>query len=703
MTQKQRNTLKSIAMCSVFLWMLPSSFADQKSRFAEFPSERAAFAEQLASEARTRRAEAEAWAKSNHVPVRVDDGRQLREIVAIRNGKPLYIKTLNADAAISTAANLVRQTVPYSLDGSGIKIGIWDGGSVLTTHQEFGSRITNKNSADSHYHATHVGGTIAALGVVSSAKGMAPAISVDSYDWTSDYSEMTSAAATAPGESATRIYLSNHSYGYYTGWEYEWNETSSAYEWVFYGFDEFGQYNTYARDLDKLISDAQYYLPFWSAGNDRNDDGDGPEPGDGEYKNGYDNISFSGIAKNVMTVGAVYDAVSGGSRSTGNAGMTVFSSWGPADDGRIKPDIVANGYGLYSCDNDNNSDYAYMSGTSMSSPNACGSAALLVEYYKELFAGGAMFASTLKGLIIHTADDLGNAGPDYKFGWGLMNTKAAADLLKDVAENGTQRIVEDLLTSGDMSDTYTIASTGIEPLKVTLCWTDQAGLSTTASDDRTPDLVNDLDLKVIDPNGGTNYPYKLSYANPTGIATTDSENSVDNVEQVYIENPVAGQYTVLIDCDEALYDNHPSPNSGGDQTYSLLISGIPSDSDGDGISDQWENLYFSSSTGAVATADTDGDGADNLTEYISGCNPTNPDSVFEVTSFSPPVTNSEGVIITWNPVEGRVYNVDLNNSLLLGSFTNISGDLPYPANSYTDRVERTDEQIFYRIGVRLDQ
>ena len=699
----QYANLSRLAAWTAFLLIAHPSFAQSRSRFAEFPAERAAFSEQLASEARTRRAEAVAWAQSNNVPVRTDDGRQLRELVAMWNGKPLYIKTLNANAAISTAADLVRQTAPYSLDGAGLIVGVWDGGEVLVSHQEFGGRVTDRDNVASHYHATHVGGTIAAAGVSASAKGMAPAALIDSYDWNSDYSEMTSAAAAAPGESASRVYLSNHSYGYSAGWE--WNGSS----WDFYGFEDFGKYSSYARDLDQIIHNAQYYLPFWSSGNDRGDYGSGPEPGDGSYKSGYDTIAFSAIAKNVMTIGAVDDAVSGGSRALGNATMSSFGSWGPADDGRIKPDIVANGVGLYSCDNDDDSDYITLSGTSMSSPNACGSAALLVEYYKELFSGGAMRASTLKGLIIHTADDLGNAGPDYKFGWGLMNTKAAADLLKDVAENNTERVIEDLLSETNMSDSYTITASGTEPLKVTLCWTDQPGLANSGDDDRNADLVNDLDLKLIGP-GGTYYPYKLSYADPAALATTNSENSVDNVEQVYIANPTPGEYTIIVDCDEVLLYYAPTPSpvkpdfaEGGDHNYSLLISGIFSDSDDDGLPNEWEFLYFGNTTNAVASADPDTDGADNLAEYISGHNPTNSDSVFEVTTFTPPTTNSTDVIITWDSVTGRIYNVDWNFSLLSGVFTNISGDLPYPANSYTDRVERAGSPNFYRIDVRLDQ
>ena len=88
----------------------------------------------------------------------------------------------------------------------------------------------------------------------------------------------------------------------------------------------------------------------------------------------------------------------------------------------------------------------------MASPNAAGSASLLVELYAKLFDGGAMRASTLKGLIIHTADDLGNPGPDYSYGWGLMNAKAAADHIQRHSDNVVNnRIVE-------QSDTATISN-----------------------------------------------------------------------------------------------------------------------------------------------------------------------------------------------------------------------------------------------------
>ncbi|MDZ8118369.1 S8 family serine peptidase [Pontiella agarivorans] len=630
---------------------------------------------------------AEEWAAVNHMPVRIDDGRTLAELVAVRDGKPVYIKTHNANAAISTGANLIRDVSPYNLDGDGVIVGVWDGGEVLTTHREFGTRVTDKDAVASHWHATHVGGTIAASGVTSSAKGMAPAAMIYSHDWTSDISEMTTEAASAPGQQSAKIYLSNHSYGYFTGWE----------DGTFYGFEDFGKYNSNARSTDIMVYNAQYFLPFWSAGNDRNDAGDGSHEGDGKYKDGYDTISDNAIGKNVMTVGAVSDAVSGGGRNVSRAGMSAFSSWGPADDGRIKPDIVANGVNLYSCDDDNNSDYTHSSGTSMSSPNACGSAALLVEYYKELFPpDGAMRASTLKGLIIHTADDLGNAGPDYSYGWGLMNTKAAADLLKDYAGGSVQRLKEGLLhETTNTVDTFTVAASGNEPLRITICWTDPAGPTQSTSDSRTKVLVNDLDLRVTGP-GGTYYPFVLSYSVPEAAATT-GDNDIDNVEQVLIDSSIPGNYTVEVSF-------KGSELAGDSQRYSMLVSGISSDSDTDSIPDFWEMQYFGSTTGALASLDSDGDGADNLTEYISGFDPTDPASVFAITTQEAGPDGGAPFVITWNAVEGRVYNVKLSNNLLYDPFAgneSLSGDLPYPADSFTDLVERVTSPVFYQVDVRL--
>jgi hypothetical protein len=698
-----------------------SAKAQRYETFAERPSKRQEKVQQARERFAREKEEARQWAKAHGLKMRFIDNGRISELMAIRNGQPIYYTTLNKNAAISTAANLLHNTAPYNLDGSNVTVGVWDGGPARATHSEFGGRITLEDTGTTSSHATHVCGTIGASGLSANAKGMAPAANIDSYDWSGDEGEMTGAAAAGAGE-VDKIHISNHSYGTISGWIYGSYSGNTGYHW--YGADisedesdNFGQYDYYARWWDEIVYDAPYYLPFKAAGNDRNDNppsngttfyyysggwqstiyNSSTHPiGDGDAEGGYDTILPKGNAKNIMTVGSVRDAVSGTSRNLGGATMESYSGWGPADDGRVKPDIVANGYDLYSCDDDYDSDYTGKSGTSMATPNACGSAALLVDYYDDRFPGDAMRASTLKGLIIHTADDLGRPGPDYSYGWGLMNTLTAAELIKDYADGSVMRMTEALLHSTtNQSDTFIISSPGVEPLRITLCWTDPPGSSTSSLDSRTPRLVNDLDLKVIGP-GGTHYPYKLSYLTPSANATTNSENNVDNVEQVYIETPVTGQYTIQIDYDGSLTDN--------EQWYSLLISGISEDSDSDGIPDSWEALYFSSPTGAVAGMDSDGDGSDNLTEYIAGTLPNDPNSVFAVSSFSvDPDNSSAPCIVNWNTTVGRLYTVKYADNLIHGGFSTLTNatDLPHTQNSYTDSVERATDQNYYRVDVRL--
>lgn len=549
----------------------------------------------VVSAAQARRlADARQRATGLGLPLRVKrpDGTT-QEIAGFDGDKPLYHTTHNANAAISTGANLVRST--YAVDGTGVVIGLWDGGSARVTHQEFGGRVVSKDGASSIDHATHVAGTLSAFGVVAAAKGMAPAVSVDSYDWNSDTAEMTSRGASAAGQ-AGKIYLSNHSYGFISGWNYVADGTRT-WEWNGNGTNatgieqDFGRYNTYARDQDALAFSAPYYLIFRSAGNERVDNPAQGEavslsvggavvaydsalhpPGDGIYRGGFENISFEALSKNVMTVGSVTDAVTGSARDITKANLSSFTSWGPTDDGRIKPDVVANGEALYSSLNGSNSSYGTYSGTSMATPNATGSAALLIQYYGTEFPGQAMRASTLKGLLIHTADDRGNPGPDYKFGWGLVNAKAAADLISDQHDNPLkQRITESSLSTSVVTRTLPVIWDGVSPLVATLCWTDPAGTATTTSDSRTARLVNNLNLKITAPGGSDYLPYVMPFVGDWSQASMDTVastgiNNTDNVEQVRISAPpAAGTYQVVVSFSGALTNSL--------QNYSLLISG----------------------------------------------------------------------------------------------------------------------------------
>jgi len=190
----------------------------------------------------------------------------------------------------------------------------------------------------------------------------------------------------------------------------------------------------------------------------------------------------------VITVGAVTDALDAfGNRSLASASISNFSSWGPTDDGRIKPDIVAVGVNVLSTSSLGDNMQDSLDGTSMASPGACGSALLLQELYSDNFSGVAMRASTLKALILHTADDLGSAGPDYVFGWGLMNTKKAAEIIRAHKSSPINNyIIEDALTTTETSKSYSFAWNQVGPIRITLCWTDPAGTAQTGLNNSAP-------------------------------------------------------------------------------------------------------------------------------------------------------------------------------------------------------------------------
>src|SRR6478752_6854573 len=275
-------------------------------------ADRARVVERMSANENTRRQNARAKAAARGLPLRTElpNGR-VQEIQDFDGERPIYFTTDNVNAAISTGANLLR-TSPYSLTGAGVTIGLWDGGSGRSTHQEFGGRLVVMDGAGSIDHATHVGGTLIAAGVVAAAHGMADGATVNSYDWNSDTTEMTARGATVAGE-AGKIYLSNHSYGYIGGWNYV-NNGTRVWEWNGSGTsstsmeDDFGKYNSYARDSDSLAYNAPYYLVFRSAGNDRLDNPSAGETvslspgggtvvsynpsihpaGDGNYRGGFD-------------------------------------------------------------------------------------------------------------------------------------------------------------------------------------------------------------------------------------------------------------------------------------------------------------------------------------------------------------------------------------------------------------------------------
>lgn len=509
------------------------------------------------------------YAEANKVLIDhfLPDGKVISIIDIDENGKPIYRETHNAKASATISTNKVypSSTAPsrYNLSGRGFTVGEWDGGTTRITHREFQGRAiqADNGSMALSEHATHVGGTLIAGGVAPTAKGMAFQATLLTNDWNNDDAEMTSRAAQG-------LLVSNHSYGTPSGWSWEGS-------WVWNGNDainplydyKFGFYDSQARDWDRIAKNAPYYLITKSAGNSR---GDGPQNGARPQNGPYDCIPTYSVAKNILTVGAVRPLINGYTTATA-VQMTTFSSWGPADDGRIKPDVVGDGEGVISCGIASDVQTVALDGTSMSGPSVAGSCLLLQEMYNNTHRGAKMRSSTLKGLVTHTADECWNfPGPDYRYGWGLMNTRKAADVIYQ--DSVQSRIIEEVLENQEVKQ-YVVFAKGNEKLSATLCWTDYQGTPVAAAyNNRTPMLVNNLNIRLQGPGVGIDsLPWKLDPENPQNGATKGN-NLVDNVEKVEFNTPVAGGvYTITVSHTGNLFTNGTTPQN---QDFSLIVTGI---------------------------------------------------------------------------------------------------------------------------------
>jgi hypothetical protein len=502
-------------------------------------------------------------------------------------GLPLYVSTndnIISAATIGTSQLWPGGSTGLNLNGSNAalkgKIALWDGGRVLGTHQELNGRVVQKDNPPAlNDHSTHVSGTLIAAGVNPVAKGMSfGAQQLLAYDFDNDVSEMSAAAS--------GLLISNHSYGTLAGWNL--NTDNNHWEWLGNPGDtvdyKFGYYDDQTQAWDSIAYDAPDYLIVKSVGNNRSVNGPavgqpydrynakgvmapaGNRPDGISNNDGYDIVPTYGTAKNIIAIGAV-NPIPGGYNSPADVQLADFSSWGPTDDGRIKPDLVADGINVLSSISTSNNAYAIFSGTSMSSPAAAGSSFLLQEYYFKLH-NGFMRSATLKGILIHTADEAGPAdGPDFQFGYGLIDMVKAASVI--TSNNTDQLIQENLLTDAAGTYTFNVVASGKGPLTATICWTDPAAVVDEVNilNNHTSKLVNDLDLRVTG-NGNTYTPWILSRLNPAAAAT-HGDDTVNNVEKILIPSSVPGKtYTITI--------THKKPLHSGAQAYSLIVSGVGS-------------------------------------------------------------------------------------------------------------------------------
>jgi hypothetical protein len=597
-------TLNRFTLLAFCLTLLMSTARDGHPQESSIDDRRAALRQlraELATrygamrEKATRTAKARGWPQELTSP----DGEQMPLWGLSRDGRPLYLAPLLADAGITNSTNLVRddptsaalRNPAYNfVDGAGLALAVWDGGLVGNEHPEFTGRVVPKDDNTTHSsHATLVSGTALAAGVRTRDgvpkpdTGMAPAATLWSYTSLDDLIEIPVVARTENGISTETILLSNHSYERsFHGWRHLDFFIPNDFLPFWWGLwpeiedRRFGSYSQTTHDADAICYAAPYYQPVWAAGNDRSTAWFNNPPDDGEtfyrwdpeleiwvdevytsathplaensVNGGYDTLIPSAAAKNVLSVGAIEDAITepGGVRDLSNAVTASFSSWGPTDDGRIKPDLMANGRTMNG-PTGLTSGYGSGNGTSYAAPGVSGSALLLQDYYESLHPDEFLRADAVRALLLHHATDIGNPGPDYIYGWGLMDTKACADFLTSTSHSlpATHALLYGWVDGDITQRTYWVEADGTTTLTATVCWTDPPGPVIDALDDRTPRLVHDLDLRISDGVTTPTMPWVLDVENPE-LNATRGDNTVDNVEQVVLGQPAAGVYQVIV-------------------------------------------------------------------------------------------------------------------------------------------------------------
>ena len=485
-----------------------------------------------------------AYAQLRNIPVSytTEDGTYVELQQILPDGTPIYYETHNAEAARSTRTDHLNNggSTGYNLNGENMSAYVWDGGHPRITHQEFensgrNNRISIMDALDESEalitnHATHVIGTIAASGSNPLATGMAPQSTVNAYKWSNDLAEAT--LATLNG-----MLVSNHSYGY--------DVSAVPDQW-------FGAYIERARDWDNLMYHAPYYLMVNSAGNagqaDKNSN---------PLATGYDKLSGFGVSKNNIVVASVHDAEVDEYGNLISVEIAALSSQGPTDDLRIKPDIAGNGVEVYSAYAGSDTIYHNSSGTSMATPNVSGSLLLLQQHYNNE-NGNFMRAATLKGLALHTADNIGEKGPDAVSGWGLLNAKKAAET---ISQNGVESLVQELVLSQGQTISFTVMADEINSLIASISWTDRAGTVNEVLNSPIAALINDLDIR-IKKDETIYHPWRLISATEN---SNDGDNTKDPYERVDVEN-ASGNYTIVI--------THKGNLDSGSQAFSLIVTGI---------------------------------------------------------------------------------------------------------------------------------
>lgn len=550
------------------------------------------------------------------------------------SGKPYFLQAEDMDQIKNSNSDFLQNGTITGLtgafNGETIKYTIFDGGRVFGGHIFFDNipnRITSKEATTMNYsaHATSVAGFIGARAHTQTLtvngtprtinfQGIAKNSTMDSYAFRNSILPGNTVASTVFQKIiAAQPKISNHSYGTNTGWSIETVSGAAALVWngVFtspnQSADLQGTYFSSDQSYDQIVYNNPSYIIVKSSGNYF---GTGPDlPGadnvskyysdangnlvEFEFTDtlpitncafGYDCISNGSLAKNIIVVGAtdIITANNGRYVTASNVVHSDYSSAGPRDDGGIKPDITAVGTSVGSASTAENTTgsngLTVGNGTSYSAPVVTGIIGLWTQINKQLFNNSELNAASAKTLMIHSAAEAGNVGPDPLFGWGFIDSKKGAELLVGKSNNSVI-FTDEILTSG-VTNSKTIKASGTEPLKVTISWIDPAFILPAnltwaqAYNNRSSRLVNDLDVRIIDTTTNIAYqPWKLDANNPTTPATK-GDNIVDNVEQVVLDNPVAGRtYRIEVTNKGTLVNNATTP-APAPQNYSIIVTGF---------------------------------------------------------------------------------------------------------------------------------
>lgn len=444
---------------------------------------------------------AQAWSRKNiwAVAIAQDQVQYLALVNEVLFIDPQFEpQALNNQAMGFTNAQIAHQPLlsgGYSLTGEGVTIGVGDNSDP--THVDFLDRVNSFNPQVTTDHSTLTTGTTAGNGIKDERyKGYSNKSNIIA-DF---FSQVISNGAIYRQD--FNMVVSNNSYGNVLG--------NCGYA---------GTYDIYSAFTDDQMRDEPTLLHVFAAAND----------GDmtcSPYPQGYGTVAGSFQAsKNALVVGAI-----GKTRLLESS----YTSRGPVKDGRIKPEITAVGSILYTCIY--NEGYGESSGTSLSCPNVAGGAGLLYQRYRQLHSGQDPKSALIKAILMNGASDMSTAGPDYEYGFGMMNVGHSLTAL-----DSNRYFTNTINTAQEQTYTFTVPANTAQA-KVMLYWNDPA-----AAPLSTATLINDLDITVTTPANTTVLPLILN-SSPSQIlaAAVPGADHLNNVEQVTLNNPAAGTYTIKV-------------------------------------------------------------------------------------------------------------------------------------------------------------